>query len=295
LEPIGPAADRARTRRRRGAIAAGLVGVCTAGAAAGLYLKPNLEPSPNAAARSEASGPRVDANAGPDRLAEAQALQVELGSALDQAGLYPAVVTGPAGGPVTAPPPAAGYELPVSQPANREPMSLGQRAAAVYRSISTADERAARPEPQPTRLVRPPPTAVAARQAPPPPVILTPPPSRPAPPTRIAPLTRQEIRPGPAAPPPPIIAPSPPPRGPSFDCSTVRSAAEDMVCSDARLADLDRQMATELMGAMAAGHRPDLLLRDQNDWLHRRDRAAPDPRAVADAYQRRIGQLRSMQ
>jgi len=68
-----------------------------------------------------------------------------------------------------------------------------------------------------------------------------------------------------------------------------------MVCGDAQLAALDRRLNAELAGAIAAGHNPDLLARDQRDWRRRRDAAAPDPRAVADAYQRRIRQLSSMQ
>jgi uncharacterized protein len=68
-----------------------------------------------------------------------------------------------------------------------------------------------------------------------------------------------------------------------------------MVCDDPHLAALDRQVSAELVGAMAAGHNPRELLRDQRNWSRRRDRAAPDPRALADSYQQRISQLRSMQ
>jgi uncharacterized protein len=68
-----------------------------------------------------------------------------------------------------------------------------------------------------------------------------------------------------------------------------------MVCETPELAALDRRLQAELAGAAAAGHNPALLARHQGDWRRRRDAAAPDPRAVADAYQRRIQQLQSMQ
>jgi uncharacterized protein len=92
----------------------------------------------------------------------------------------------------------------------------------------------------------------------------------------------------------PAVDQAPAPR-PEPDCSGATSAAEAMVCGSPDLAALDRRMRAELAAAVAAGHPRDLIERDQADWRRRRDAAAPDPRAVTDAYQRRIGQLRSMQ
>jgi len=85
------------------------------------------------------------------------------------------------------------------------------------------------------------------------------------------------------------------PRGPSYDCGYARTAAERLICASPELAALDRNMAAELDAAVAAGHSPRELARDQADWRQRRESAAPDPRAVADVYRQCIGQLRSMQ
>ena len=81
---------------------------------------------------------------------------------------------------------------------------------------------------------------------------------------------------------------------PSFECGGVQGAGAQVVCANPRLARLDRIMAAEYAAAVAAGHDPARLRLDQDSWLARREAAAPDPDAVADVYQRRISQLRSM-
>ena len=70
--------------------------------------------------------------------------------------------------------------------------------------------------------------------------------------------------------------------------------AQEMVCERPALVALDRQMASELAATTAAGHDAARLQLDQDAWLARREAAAPDPAAVADAYKRRIRQLRAM-
>jgi uncharacterized protein len=53
-------------------------------------------------------------------------------------------------------------------------------------------------------------------------------------------------------------------------------------------------MAAEFAAAIAAGRDRSRLQLEQDAWLARREAAAPDPNAVADAYKRRIRQLRAM-
>ena len=92
-----------------------------------------------------------------------------------------------------------------------------------------------------------------------------------------------------------MLRPLPPVEAtPSFDCGAARSAAQEMVCASPALVALDRQMASELAATVAAGHDGGRMQLEQDRWLATREAAAPDPRAVADAYKRRIRQLRAM-
>ncbi|MBW3559725.1 MAG: DUF1311 domain-containing protein [Proteobacteria bacterium] len=83
-------------------------------------------------------------------------------------------------------------------------------------------------------------------------------------------------------------------RGPSFNCRGARSSAERLICQDPELASLDRRLNAAYEDAIAAGADRRSLRSEQDQWLGVRERAAPDPDAVADAYRRRIEELDSL-
>jgi uncharacterized protein YecT (DUF1311 family) len=144
---------------------------------------------------------------------------------------------------------------------------------------------------------------------PPAPPLETLPPDMTEPPPDLAPLP-------PEPPPAPIPRPAPaPPRAPqaawapeapaaqdptwgerpSFDCRNAASLAEEMVCTDAVLAAADRHMARAYRRAERSGAPIEALREDQDDWLAYREEAAlRSPRAVAAAYDRRIGELEAI-
>jgi uncharacterized protein len=99
-----------------------------------------------------------------------------------------------------------------------------------------------------------------------------------------------------SAPPPADEAPAQPTLRASFDCTTARSGAERMVCSDAELAAADREMARAYRRAMLSGLMPPQELRaEQRDWMDiREDAARRSPRAVASIYGQRIDELNQM-
>lgn len=82
---------------------------------------------------------------------------------------------------------------------------------------------------------------------------------------------------------------------PSFDCRYAQTEAEQMVCSDRRLAAADRRMASAFRRAQRAGV-PDRVLRRQQDiWLDAREAAAHDaPEAVEEVYEARTAELEDM-
>ncbi|MFO1066976.1 MAG: MliC family protein [Geminicoccaceae bacterium] len=87
--------------------------------------------------------------------------------------------------------------------------------------------------------------------------------------------------------------------GPSFDCGKVEAGSiEALVCGDAGLSALDRQLATVFAAAKArAGNEhPAVLVPEQRGWIKGRDDCwkATDPKAcVADAYRQRIVELQA--
>ena len=148
-------------------------------------------------------------------------------------------------------------------------------------------------------------------------------PPPPAPPLETLPPDMIEPPPGlaplpPEPPPAPIPRPAPaPPRAPqaawapqaplardptwgeagrpSFDCRDAGSLAEEMVCTDAVLAAADRHLARAYRQAERSGAPIEALREDQDEWLAYREEAAlRSPRAVAAAYDRRIGELEAI-
>lgn len=84
---------------------------------------------------------------------------------------------------------------------------------------------------------------------------------------------------------------------PSFDCARAASSAEELVCSDAGLAALDRRVAERYAAAQEAageGAAGDELRAYQRGWIKGRDECwkAADPRACVEAaYLRREAEL----
>lgn len=182
--------------------------------------------------------------------------------------------------PAAGPPPAA------------EPAPLP--APVVVPSVPTPIPRASSPTPWPAQPraapvspggePRPPSRAEAGAAAP-----AERPRARPVPaPVPVRPAAKAEPRP--AAPPVARRAPS---RdfSPSFDCRYARTRAEIAVCDDPRLAAADRALSRAYEGAIARGADRRDLRDEQDQWLRVRERAAPDPGAIEDAYRRRIREL----
>lgn len=96
----------------------------------------------------------------------------------------------------------------------------------------------------------------------------------------------------PALPPPTASAP---PASPSFDCSRARSRGEKMVCSDPRLAELDRAMAAEYQRAMAAAspQQAGQLRQTRDRFLAFRDTCV-DAGCVQQTYQGRMREIRDI-
>lgn len=95
----------------------------------------------------------------------------------------------------------------------------------------------------------------------------------------------------------PVLAPAPAPAAapPSFDCAHAADAIEILVCGDAGLAELDRQLAASIQAILRKpGANRVALVGAHRAWLQRRTACsnAADARACAvDAYKSRIVRL----
>ncbi|MCR5873756.1 hypothetical protein LRS10_05935 [Phenylobacterium sp. J426] len=79
---------------------------------------------------------------------------------------------------------------------------------------------------------------------------------------------------------------------PSFDCRYAGTRAERMVCGDAELARLDRQLDRAFDRAVSSGIPYRALRAEQDDWLSIREQAARrSPEAVESIYRQRIAEL----
>ncbi len=81
---------------------------------------------------------------------------------------------------------------------------------------------------------------------------------------------------------------------PSFNCRYARTRSERLVCGDAGLARLDRDLNRAFESAVASGVSRRALRAEQDSWLAVRESAAGDPQAVADIYALRIEELRDV-
>ena len=90
--------------------------------------------------------------------------------------------------------------------------------------------------------------------------------------------------------------------GPSFDCAKAESSAEQLVCTDEYLSQLDRQLAARFAAALAAARGLDAgateaeaqLRATQRGWISGRNECwkADDAKAcIATAYLKRDGEL----
>lgn len=96
----------------------------------------------------------------------------------------------------------------------------------------------------------------------------------------------------PVGPPAPGVAAG---TGPSFNCANARTPGEQAVCSDSALANLDRTMARQYRGAVAAANSQQaLLLRETRDrFLAYRD-GCPNAQCMRDAYTGRMREIRDI-
>jgi len=109
--------------------------------------------------------------------------------------------------------------------------------------------------------------------------------------------------PAPAAPssesPKPVATPAPHAstgtnEGPSFDCAKASSDAEKLVCGDARLSALDRELSALYRGAQTGPGELDVAA-EQRGWIKGRDacwQAVDANRCLLESYQTRIVELR---
>lgn len=176
-------------------------------------------------------------------------------------------------------------------------LDIRRLALQAARSGSGRRPPAAEPRRQAEAQAVEPPTVVAAVEAPP---------TRPtAPPAQRTEPPRTAQRPPVPAPPAPRPAPQPrdyaeaparrdPTARPSFSCRSARTRSERLVCGNADLARLDRELNRAYEDAVASGVPRRGLRREQDSWLSVRESAAGDPDAVAEIYELRIEELRDM-
>jgi len=82
--------------------------------------------------------------------------------------------------------------------------------------------------------------------------------------------------------------------GPSFDCAQATLRAEQLVCADALLSLLDRQLAQAMTAAERKVADPTALLRDQDDWRARVRNACQTLNCLERAYTQRTAGLRAI-
>jgi hypothetical protein len=91
---------------------------------------------------------------------------------------------------------------------------------------------------------------------------------------------------------PAAVAPSD--SGPSFDCTQALRRAEQLVCADALLSLLDRQLAQAVTEAERKVTDPTALLRDQDDWRARVRDACQTLNCLERVYTQRTAGLRAI-
>jgi uncharacterized protein len=79
----------------------------------------------------------------------------------------------------------------------------------------------------------------------------------------------------------------------SFDCAGSRSDVEVMICTNPTLSADDEAMAHEYQMALENYPDPNMIRRDQGQWLVVRNQC-PDAACIEAAYKRRFAQLESL-
>jgi hypothetical protein len=85
--------------------------------------------------------------------------------------------------------------------------------------------------------------------------------------------------------------PTPPASGPAFDCSQAWTRAEHLVCADAVLSLMDRQLARAYADARLRAPDPLVLQREEDDWRRRVRDACDSIPCIERAYDRRTAEL----
>jgi len=126
------------------------------------------------------------------------------------------------------------------------------------------------------------------------PVVSTPPPPGPAETNGAAAQLSPTATPQPQQPSKPTTPPASGTR-PSFDCAKARTKGEIAVCSNAGLAALDRNMATQYAQAIAEAspEQRELLRRTRDRFIGYRDRC-PNRSCMGDAYVGRMREIRDI-
>ncbi|WP_049871245.1 lysozyme inhibitor LprI family protein [Ramlibacter tataouinensis] len=196
-------------------------------------------------------------------------------AAVPPAAVPPAAVPGRPPEAVAAAPESAPPPPPAPAPQAQQSQQAPPQAQ------PPAQASAPRPEPAP------PPPAVAAKPAPPPPAVT----ARPAPPPVAS------GKPAPAPVPPAVAGRTTPPDPavasvkPSFDCAKARSVPEKMICSDAELARLDRELGRLHAQAKRAAPSTTAFNRKNNEEWNRREATCRTRSCLLQWYAERRQQL----
>ena len=78
---------------------------------------------------------------------------------------------------------------------------------------------------------------------------------------------------------------------PSFDCQKAKTAQEKLICSDAKLSELDRKLMSVYGAALRNSPDKMALKTSQWEWLRSRDACLENSDCIAKAYEERIAQL----
>jgi hypothetical protein len=113
----------------------------------------------------------------------------------------------------------------------------------------------------------------------------------PAEPARADDIVRRDVAAEPAGHPARVV---PSDSGPSFDCAQAVGRAEQLVCADALLSLLDRQLAQAVSEAERKVTDPTALLRDQDDWRARVRDACRTLDCLEHVYTQRTAGLRAI-
>jgi uncharacterized protein len=79
--------------------------------------------------------------------------------------------------------------------------------------------------------------------------------------------------------------------GASFNCTNARTSAEKAICASPALSSLDEQLAKAYASAIAVSDNPDVVKRQQHEWLRNIRDKCVDETCLKSAYEHRLAQL----